>query len=210
MSMKNHCLAAAVLCAAVLAACGNDGEEQSGTVAEYTEITQSSSESSESSSGIYETGGISEESAGAGSSENEAGESTAFEAEAAAFSCTDITAEIESTVSLSSMAEVGADRIKKYLDFDIPEGCDFSMLICGSGGFADEVFVISAADIDITALEEAVDKRIEARKKDFEGYNPDEFDKLENAFSKYSDGYYMYAVTGDNAACENIFDKYVK
>lgn len=208
MSIKKHCIAAAVLCAAVLTACGNDGEEQSGTAAEYTEITQSISESS---SGISETDGIAEESTAAVSSENEAEESTASETEAAAeFSCTDITAEIESTVSLSSMAEVGADRVKMYLDFDIPEGCDFSMLICGSGGFADEIFVISAADIDITALEEAVDKRIEARKKDFEGYNPDEFDKLENVFSKYSEGYYMYAVTGDNAACENIFDKYVK
>jgi len=83
-------------------------------------------------------------------------------------------------------------------------------LQCPSAALADEIFVIDASDIDEAALEAAVEKRITAREKDFEGYNPDEYDKLENYFSKYSGGYYMYVVTADNAACENIFDNYVK
>lgn len=80
------------------------------------------------------------------------------------------------------MADIGADRVHMYLDFEIPEGCDFAMSICGSGGFADEIFVIDASDIDEAVLEAAVEKRITAREKDFEGYNPDEYDKLENYF----------------------------
>lgn len=200
MLIKKRCLAAAAaLCAVMLTACGNDAAEANSTAAEYTEITSSAAESV---TDLSETAPVqSEASAEAAVSETE---------QTASFSCADITSEIENSVELSSMAEVGADRIKIYLDFDIPEGCDFSMLICGSGGFADEVFVINAADIDVSALEEAVEKRIESRKKDFEGYNPDEYDKLENFYSKCSGDYFMYVVTGDNSACEKIFDEYVK
>lgn len=201
MLMKKRCLAAAALCAVMLSACGNETADGNGTDAEYTEITLSVSESTAGLSGTVSEEVSDEASEAVSSAETE---------QAASFVCSDITSEIENSVALSSMAEVGADRIKMYLDFDIPENCDFSMLICGSGGFADEVFVINAADIDFSALEEAVEKRIESRKKDFEGYNPDEYDKLENFYSKCSGDYFMYVVTGDNSTCEKIFDEYVK
>ena len=97
-----------------------------------------------------------------------------------------------------------------YLDLTIPDGCDFSMYICGSGGFADEIFVINTDGMSVDDIKAAAVKRIETREKDFEGYNPDEFEKLENYFSAEKGGYFIYAVTCDSSVCESIFDEYVK
>ena len=202
-NMKKHCLAAsAVLCAVMMTACGAESEPPADTsaqtVSESTAELTSETESETTEAALDET------------SAEETSETAETSEEKDSFTCADIVADIENTVELPSMAEIGADRVHMYLDFEIPEGCDFAMSICGSGGFADEIFVIDASNIDEAALEAAVEKRIESREKDFEGYNPDEYDKLENYFSKYSNGYYMYVVTADNTACENIFDNYVK
>lgn len=203
VDMKKYCLAAeAALCAVMMTACGagNGVPADTSAQSETESVTESVSET------VSETEAASDEE----TTVSETEETTETSETKEAFTCADIVAEIENTVELPSMADIGADRVHMYLDFEIPEGCDFAMSICGSGGFADEIFVIDASDIDESALEAAVEKRITAREKDFEGYNPDEYDKLENYFSKYSGGYYMYVVTADNAACENIFDNYVK
>lgn len=150
-------------------------------------------------------------------SDQAAGEGTSPQADisleessaAEAVSCADITAEILANVSMSSMAEVGADRVSVYIDCDIPEGTDFSFFICGSGGFADEICVINTSGLDAAAFSEAVDRRIEVRMSDFEDYNPDEYDKLSQMFTKQTGDYFIYAVTGNNEECERIFDKFM-
>ncbi|MDE6592548.1 MAG: DUF4358 domain-containing protein [Oscillospiraceae bacterium] len=124
------------------------------------------------------------------------------------FSCGDITAEILASVNMSSMAEVGPDRVGMYIDCEIPEGTDFSFFICGSGGFADEVCVINVAGVDTEAFSDAVNRRIEARMNDFEDYNPDEYQKLTEMFTKQTGDYLIYAVTEDNGECERIFDEF--
>ncbi len=177
----NEILLLAAACAALLTSCGNQTE--------ITDYPAETGKYTEIASDVQD-GNISEN--------------------AINVNCSDITDEILSSVEMSSMAEVGSDRIELYIDFELPSECDFSMYICGSGGFADEICVINTKNIDQAALEEAVKNRIESRKKDFEGYNPDEYDKLTNFFSKSSNGYYIYAVTPDNAAVESIFDNNVK
>mgnify|MGYP003170897604 CR=1 FL=1 len=165
--MKKYCLAAAAaLCAVMMTACGagNGAPADTSAQSETESVTESVSET------VSETEAASSEE----TTVSETEEPTETSETKEAFTCADIVAEIENTVELPSMADIGADRVHMYLDFEIPEGCDFAMSICGSGGFADE------------------------------------YDKLENYFSKYSGGYYMYVVTADNAACENIFDNYVK
>ena len=64
--------------------------------------------------------------------------------------------------------------------------------------------------MSIDDVRAAVEKRIGSRITDFEGYNPDEVDKLNDYFAEERDGYFMYAVTCDNSVCERIFDEYVK
>lgn len=183
--------AAAAMCAATLTACSGGSEPAPETSGTYTEIT------------------LSEETAAASLTDESVTESET-EAGKTMVSCADIANAVISSVELPSMAEVGADRIAMYLDLAIPEGCDFSMYICGSGGFADEIFVINAADMSIDDVRAAAEKRIGARITDFEGYNPDEVDKLNDYFTEERDGYFMYAVTCDNSVCERIFDEYVK
>lgn len=197
---KTFAAACAALCALTFCACSGEAETENGSEGVYTEITASETVSETE----VQTDAPSEQ------AETETESETETIDESAAVPCADITAAIMESVELPSMAEVGADRIGMYLDLAVPEDCDFSMYICGSGGFADEVFVINTADISIDDVKAAAEKRIETRKKDFEGYNPDEYDKLENYVSAEKDGYYMYAVTVDNSVCESIFDEYVK
>lgn len=201
---KTFAAACAALCALTFCACSGDSETENGSEGVYTEITASETVSETQT----QTDAPSEQAETETETETETESETT--AEAAAVPCADITAAIMDSVELPSMAEVGADRIGMYLDLAIPENCDFSMYICGSGGFADEIFVINTADISVDDVKTAAEKRIETRKKDFEGYNPDEYDKLENYVSSEKDGYYMYAVTVDNSVCESIFDEYVK
>lgn len=199
---KTFAAACAALCALTFCACSGEAETENGSEGVYTEITASETVSE----AEAQTDAPSEQA----ETETESVTESETTAEAVAVPCADITAAIMESVELPSMAEVGIDRIGMYLDLTVPEDCDFSMYICGSGGFADEVFVINTADISIDDVKAAAEKRIETRKKDFEGYNPDEYDKLENYVSTEKDGYYMYAVTVDNSVCESIFDEYVK
>ena len=181
----------AAFCALSLTACTGGDSPAPKSEAEYTEISA-------------QVGSV-------GSSVQEESETQSqTEAQTEAVLCADITNAVISSVELPSMAEVGADRIAMYLDLAIPEGCDFSMYICGSGGFADEVFVINSDGMSLDDIKAAAEKRIDARKKDFEGYNPDEYEKLDNYFSAEKSGYYIYSVTCDNSVCERIFDEYVK
>lgn len=182
---KTLAAACAALCALTFSACSGETENEPGASGTYTEITAS-------------------EDAVMTLAESET------EAQTETVLCGDIANAVMAAVELPSMAEVGADRIGMYLDLTVPDGCDFSMYICGSGGFADEIFIINTDGMSIDDIKASAEKRIETRKKDFEGYNPDEFDKLENFFSAEKNGYYMYAVTCDNSVCESIFDEYVK
>lgn len=203
---KTLAAACAALCALTLCACSGETETENGSEGVYTEITSSETASDTEA----ETDAPSEQAESDTETETETETESETSAEEAAVPCADITAAILNSVEMSSMAEVGADRIGMYLDLTIPEDCDFSMYICGSGGFADEVFVINTADISVDDVKAAAEKRIASREKDFEGYNPDEYDKLENYVSVEKNGYYMYAVTADNSVCESIFDEYVK
>lgn len=118
----------------------------------------------------------------------------------------DIIAQIE----MSSLAEVGSDRLAMYLDTDVDKIDAFSMYICGSGGFADEVgiFRMKSAD-DCAALADLINDRIEKRKADFEDYNPDEAEKLGNAVVGTKDNYVYYAVTPDSSKAEQIFKDFI-
>ncbi|WP_432650525.1 DUF4358 domain-containing protein [Huintestinicola sp.] len=191
---KTLAAACAALCALTFSACSGETDPSPETSGTYTEISASEDVSVTSDE----------------TEQTETSSETETEAQAETVLCEDIANAVMAAVELPSMAEVGADRIGMYLDLTIPDGCDFSMYICGSGGFADEVFIINTAGMSVDDIKAAAEKRIETRKKDFEGYNPDEYDKLENYFSAEKDGYYMYAVTCDNSACESVFDEYVK
>ena len=202
---KIKCAAAFLCCAALLAGCSGQNAPTENDVGQVTQASEETAASTEA-----QTENTVESSAESQVDEDSAeAMSEAPVEEKVNVSCTQIVNDILGQIEMSSMAEVGLDRIPLYLDCEIPEGTDFSMYICGSGGFADEVFVIYCGD-SYDAYEAAAGKRIESRKKDFEGYNPDEYDKLDGYYSEYSNGYFIYAVTPDNSKCEEIFGTYTK
>lgn len=129
---------------------------------------------------------------------------------AAAAEPSDITAKIIADIEMSSLAEVQSDRIEMYLDVDLEKVDSFSMFICGSGGFADEVGVFKMkSDADCEALKTLITERLDKRKVDFEDYNPDEFEKLGKAVCGVSGNYVYYAVTPDSGKAESIIKEFI-
>ena len=115
--------------------------------------------------------------------------------------CKAVVLAVMDAVEFPSMAEAGADRIGSYLDCDLSQAADFAMYICGSGGFADEIFIVSKEGVDINAVEDAMNARIDSRINDFEDYDPNEVKKLEALQLLETDGYFMYAVSSDADKC---------
>ena len=122
----------------------------------------------------------------------------------------EITAKLIADIEMSSLAEVQSDRIEMYLDVDLEKVESFSMFICGSGGFADEVGVFRMkSDADCEALKALITERLDKRKVDFEDYNPDEFEKLGKAVCGVSGNYVYYAVTPDSDKAESTIKEFI-
>lgn len=121
----------------------------------------------------------------------------------------EVTKEIISGFSAdTSMSEVSADRISNYYDLTGEDYKDCSLYIEGSGGFADEVAVFEAASAEkVKTIQEAAKARIERRRKDFDGYNPDELTKIDDAQVTAKGNYVLVLITDDNAAAKKTFDK---
>lgn len=118
-----------------------------------------------------------------------------------------VTAEIVSSVDMSSMSEISADMLDGFYDI-APEDIEgFSLYICGSGGYADEVAVFKVTESGKDKVKSAISERIEKRTKDFEDYVPEEAEKLRGYTLKEKGSYIFLAVTPDNTTAEGIFDK---
>mgnify|MGYP001167468363 FL=1 len=124
----------------------------------------------------------------------------------------DITSDIINTFSEDiSMSELNSDRITKYYDIDMEKIESFSSYIEGSGGFADEVSVFKMkSEDDISAAKEAVESRIAQRKKDFDGYNSWELDKIEENCISVQGKYILFVISDNSQEAEKIFKDYLK
>ena len=197
-------LAACVIAVCAFSGCGNEpaepvnatapvsGETSAAntTSASVQETTETTTAQTESETTVEET-----------TAETTAAEVSSAEPEA-------VVNEILSSVEMSTMAKVEDDRIGNYLEVDMSTIESYSMYICGSGGFADEVAVFLMKSEDATqAVVDSAKARVESRSIDFKDYNPDEYDKLQNALIKTKDRYVLFVVSGDNDTAEGIFDK---
>ena len=220
---KNRTIASAAALLSVmlmLAGCGDNPSSSPGTQTQATQLQTESTEAKTETeteaqpSEISETSGETEASETA-ASEEQASETPAEvpvseEEQSSGASPADIVAEITANVEMSSLAEVGADRLGNFIEADPEKTESFSMFICGSGAFADEVAVFAMKDeSDVQAVADSMQARIESRSIDFEDYNPDEYDKLRHALIKTKGRYVMLIVSNDNDTAESIFDKYV-
>ena len=75
-----------------------------------------------------------------------------------------------------------------------------------SGATAEEIAIIKSDDV--SAVEEAVKKRVESKKKDFEGYLPEELEKLEDPVIITRGNYVILCITSDSELARKIITNY--
>lgn len=123
----------------------------------------------------------------------------------------DITEKIMKDVSFASMAEVKADRLTSFYDFDSEKLDNFSAFICGSGAYPDElaVFKLKSSD-DVDALKAVLQKRIDKQYKTFENYTPDEMYKFDNSNIVTNGLYVGLIISKDNASAKSLFNDMTK
>lgn len=110
-----------------------------------------------------------------------------------------------------TMTELTAENLGDYYDIDQSILKDFSVYIEGSGGFSDEtaIFEVNTA-ADLGAVKTSVETRLTRRKKDFDGYNPEELVKLEGATVTTKGNYLIFLSAEDPAEALEIFNKAFK
>lgn len=110
-----------------------------------------------------------------------------------------------------TMSELTDERFSNYYDLDLSYVDSYSVYIEGSGGFADETAVFKAKDENgVEAVQKSISSRIEQRKKDFDGYNPDELQKIENCLLLKKGNYILFVVSDNNTEAETIFSSFFK
>lgn len=108
-------------------------------------------------------------------------------------------------VEFPSMVEVTADKLDIYFGIAEDEVKEYSVYICGSAAMPDEFGVFVAKDADTAAkIKTAVEKRIEAQKKTYSDYKPDEMYKIDNSFVNVNGSTVCYAICADNTKAAEI------
>ena len=112
---------------------------------------------------------------------------------------------VEFRDKLSKVNDTVASRI-----FELAEGDALAGIVCTGGGGTAEEFAAFETDSPEKAEEiaEKLRKRIEKRKRDFEGYIPEEMPKLENALVEVRGNCAVMCVSDDNDAARSVIDKY--
>lgn len=108
-------------------------------------------------------------------------------------------------VEFPSMVEVTADKLDIYFGIAEDEVKEYSVYICGSAAMPDEFGVFVAKDADTAAkIKTAVEKRIEAQKKTYSDYKPDEMYKIDDSFVNVNGSTVCYAICADNTKAAEI------
>lgn len=119
----------------------------------------------------------------------------------------DITKKVMEEIEFPSMAEVSSDRLATYYDISADDIEEFSLYICGSGAYPDEIAVFKMKD---TEKAEAVKALSESRKEKlvttFTDYTPEEMYKLDDAVITVKGNYAIFVVCADNTKAKEIID----
>lgn len=108
-------------------------------------------------------------------------------------------------VEFPSMVEVTEDKLDIYFGIAEDEVKEYSVYICGSAAMPDEFGVFVAKDADTAAkIKTAVEKRIEAQKKTYSDYKPDEMYKIDDSFVNVNGTSVSYAICADNTKAAEI------
>ena len=115
----------------------------------------------------------------------------------------------ECGVNFNELAEVPTDKIANVYGLSEDDYSEASAYIAGSGGYADEVAIFKASSSDkVSTIEDALNKRLESRKKDFDGYVAEQYDILCDSEVITTGDYVCLIVCADNDTAENTYNSY--
>lgn len=116
---------------------------------------------------------------------------------------------LDATTAKGDTSEYGFDNfcIKLYNGLDPEELEDGAISYASSGGNADEISVLKAKDPSKqNELTKKLEERIQVRHHDFEGYKPEELDKIDKAEVFEAGGYSILIIADDAAAIKDAFN----
>ena len=119
----------------------------------------------------------------------------------------DITAAIITNGDFEELTDIQSDRLGWF--YNISESLleSYSVMVCLSGGSADEVVVMKAASADNAELiKTAVSERKAERMHAFYEYRPEEYKKLTDSVVKSIGPYVLFVVSGDTDSAVRIFN----
>lgn len=120
----------------------------------------------------------------------------------------DITAKITEAIEFPGMAEVTADRLSNYYDIAAEDIEEFSLYICGSGAYPDEVAVFKMnSDDKANDVKALMDTRKEKLTATFTDYTPEEMYKLEDAIIEVKGSYAIFVACKDNSTASSLIDE---
>lgn len=108
-------------------------------------------------------------------------------------------------LELPSMVEVTSDGLNLFYGIEEADVSEFSAYLCGSGAVPDEFGVFAAKDADAAKrVADALNKRVEHRRKTFEDYLPNEMYKFDDCFVEINGSVVIYAICADNSRAGEI------
>ena len=109
----------------------------------------------------------------------------------------------DSGVEFPEMVEVSEDNFKFKYGIDSADYTEYSVWWAGSGGDADEICIVKAADGKTDTVKSAVQGRLDSQKDVFKEYQPAQYDKLCDSEVKTTGDYVYWVCTNDNSKAED-------
>ena len=117
----------------------------------------------------------------------------------------------ECGVNFNELVEVPTDKIDQIYGVSSNDYSEVSAYRAGSGGYADEVVIFKASSSDSVAnLQDALNKVIESKKNDFDGYVQEQYDILCNSKVITTGDYVCLIVCSDNDTAISTYEEYFK
>ncbi|HKM32158.1 MAG TPA: DUF4358 domain-containing protein [Oscillospiraceae bacterium] len=112
-------------------------------------------------------------------------------------------------IEFPDMSLLDAERLDFFYEVPLDIIESYSVSICGSAGFPDEVAVFKLKDVsDMPALEEAISKRVDALSAAFTDYRPEEHKKIDDCIVESYGSYACLVVSSDNDNARKIILDY--
>ena len=115
---------------------------------------------------------------------------------------------IQKEINTENLKDVSTQGLKRYYGLNGAQYDGVMMYVSASSMSAEEILLIKVKDdTQIQEVEEAISKRLESRKNDFDGYAPKQVEMLKKAQKSVRGTYIFLAVSPEADRYKTIFRK---